>query len=327
MIVDVPTEQDFLGSGTGFLNLAWGASIDLIMGLEEYRIAEVDADGTIADDYWARAQGPLSTAIALAQQGTEFLLKARIASVSPFLLLVVQPRDWPKGCELIDTPFADFRSLDAQDLVRVHEATSGRRLSAEFRGEFERMRRIRNSLVHTVNKRNRFSASEVLKWILRAHREFDPDRPWMRVRSDYLDMAHPDGAFYSEYGWANRVARELRTTVDVLKPAECLTLLGINKKQRFYYCVDCEISDFGLDSHVKTAQLSPNRSTSTTLYCHACLGGVEIERMSCKKCTGNVLDQGAERCLTCGNYQAESRFSESFDLSAVARSGDGRESH
>jgi len=44
--------------------------------------------------YWAAAERELANAIAIAHQGVEFLLKGRIALVSPYLLIVQDPKHW-----------------------------------------------------------------------------------------------------------------------------------------------------------------------------------------------------------------------------------------
>jgi len=86
MIINVPTQDDFASQGITFLNLGWDAIFSLLL---DY--ANAENWGAIVDDehpmtYWKAAQKPLATAAALAQQGSEFLLRARIAAVSPFLL-------------------------------------------------------------------------------------------------------------------------------------------------------------------------------------------------------------------------------------------------
>jgi hypothetical protein len=118
VILDIPTTEDFVDSGTSFLNLAWDAAVDLLLNLTDASVDESDDDGTITDEYWRRAQRPLSTAVTLAQQGAEFLLKSRIAAVSPFLLFSGLPREWPKACDKSDVSFADCNRCTSRGLSR-----------------------------------------------------------------------------------------------------------------------------------------------------------------------------------------------------------------
>ncbi len=303
MILDIPTAADFRESGLSFLNLAWAEAIDLLLGLTESDLVEYDSDGTIADEYWKRSQRSLSTAVTLAQQGAEFLIKERIAVVSPFLLFSGSARDWPKGCERSDCSYAEFRTLDAQDLPRIHDTVAAVRLSAQFTGEFERLRKVRNSLVHTISKNQRFGPAEVLRWVLRTYNEFCSPATWTSARFDYLEEVSPGGVFPSEYTFRQRVARELRATMDVLEPAECKELLNIDKKQRFYFCLECHISDFGFDNQPKTAQLQPNTPESTEVRCQACGTQAKVARSKCGECDGNVVlvdEDESQTCLSCG---------------------------
>lgn len=66
----------------------------------------------------------LSSSLSLVQQAIEFFLKGAIVDTSPYLLIVDEPRNWPAGCSMQDIPFANFRTLDAQDLPRVHDTVA-----------------------------------------------------------------------------------------------------------------------------------------------------------------------------------------------------------
>jgi hypothetical protein len=72
-------------------------------------------------DYWFKAQPALANAFGLIQQAMEMALRGRIASISPFLLISRDPKDWPKTVENGAVPFSDFRTLDAADLIMVHQ--------------------------------------------------------------------------------------------------------------------------------------------------------------------------------------------------------------
>ena len=306
MITDIPARVDFEESGLTFLNLAWGTVVDLALGLQEIKVSEWDDDGTIADAFWERAQRPLATAVTLAQQGTEFLLKARIADVSPFLLLSGSPRDWPKGCDQTDTSYAEFRTADAQDLPRIHDAVFSQRLSAEFRSEFERMRQLRNSVVHTVRKNQRFATKELLTWVLQSFRELTNRRDWFRCRVDYLETVSPGGAIpdFNDCGYGPRIAEEFRLVVDALSRSECNGLLGLDKTTRWYHCPACHFRDSDLCDHAKSAQLVPNEPDSTVIHCFACGEDSTVVRVGCTNgdCPGNVIDADSEYCLSCGEY-------------------------
>jgi hypothetical protein len=60
----------------------------------------------------------LNNAISLLQQSLEIFLKAKIAEVSPFLLIAGDPQSWPSPNKLGQVEFSDFRTLDAAHLCR-----------------------------------------------------------------------------------------------------------------------------------------------------------------------------------------------------------------
>ena len=108
MIVDIPTKTDFDNNGIAFLNLAWQTVLSICLNFQEQsyqvqmgeapleKVHEAEEEDTwweqAVEDYWKATQQELATAVALAQQGTEFLLKGKIAHVSPFLLITGDPR-------------------------------------------------------------------------------------------------------------------------------------------------------------------------------------------------------------------------------------------
>jgi hypothetical protein len=81
MIIDVPTGDDLKSAGIDFLNLAWDTLISLSTKLKDaeyfYNVYYSDENEEVIDQlsseqYWKQAQRPLSTALSLIQQGTEF---------------------------------------------------------------------------------------------------------------------------------------------------------------------------------------------------------------------------------------------------------------
>lgn len=90
-ITDVPDHREL--SETGWLNLAWETVIDRVESyLEHLEHHELSNDSKPMPArkqkaYWYANRFKLNNAIALLQQALEMLLKARIAKVSPYLLL------------------------------------------------------------------------------------------------------------------------------------------------------------------------------------------------------------------------------------------------
>lgn len=203
MIIDIPTKADFDNNGIAFLNLAWQSVLSICLGLPEQPVEELGENATEeqrleaeAEDrrwaaeverYWQVSQQELATAVALTQQGTEFLLKGKIADVSPFLLISGDPRDWPSGCDREDIPFADFKTIEAQDLLRAHDTVCTPPLSDQFKDRFEQLRRLRNSVMHTVDRRLRFTTQDGILAILEMVEALVGPNTWLGLRRQQLE--------------------------------------------------------------------------------------------------------------------------------------------
>src|ERR1035437_2923933 len=147
MITEIPSAEDFHEAGFNSLNLAWTIVTELSHELENAQVEEWDADNEVADEYWSKAQSPLANALTLVQQGLELLLKSKIAKVSPFLLLSKEVRDWPSS-DKNDVSFADFRTVDTADLIKLHNSVCSDRLEDAFIQLFNLVRTRRNQIIH-----------------------------------------------------------------------------------------------------------------------------------------------------------------------------------
>src|SRR6266542_4268313 len=91
MITDVPAPQDFFDSGVELFDFAWNTVGELITNLAEAEAHFGIDTAEVSDDYWAAAKRRLTTALAMTQQGVEFILKGKVAEVTPYLLLAEPP--------------------------------------------------------------------------------------------------------------------------------------------------------------------------------------------------------------------------------------------
>jgi hypothetical protein len=301
MIIEIPDKFDFLQSGLSMLNLAWDAIASLYLDYEYVENEEWDEeDGDVKQEFWKAAQHPISVALALSQQGIELLLKSRIAEISPFLLLSGSPRDWPSGCNEKDTSFADFRTIEAHELIRAHDAVVAERLSESFKMQFERLRRLRNVIFHGVAKRSRPAAEDVFKIILEAVDNLYQPRSWFALRRAYLENT-PKFVAYPRDQLEIMLVSEALSLIKLLSPSEAKRFLGFDKRQRAYICYSCAVNCSDIDLQPKTALLQPNTSDSNQVYCFVCneLRSVKREVCGIEGCRGNVLDAEDEVCLTC----------------------------
>jgi hypothetical protein len=300
MITNIPTEADYENTALPLLNLAWENTIKFAVSLDEAK--QFASESIPENDYWIACQSQLSTAVSLVQQATEFLLKARIASVSPYLLITGTPREWPKGCNSSDTPFADFYAIDAQDLIRAHDTVAATRLPDGMKILFEEMRKLRNSIMHTVDNRLKLEVKQVVAAILEISNWSVGSCKWIEIRREHIEHSPNSIAYEASSDQATYLlAREMMKAVDILDPTEAKRFFGFDKKQRRYICPACASDCEDLEFQPNLAFLLPNEPSSTNLHCFLCGNDFAVIRKNCPEddCKGNVLSGDDECCLTC----------------------------
>lgn len=299
MIANLPTATDFYQSGNELLNFAWDTTSNLLTEFDEAGYYGYDKD-EISDKYWAAARRRLTTSLAIAQQGVEFILKGKIAAISPYLLISEPPSRWPSPYEGKAIEFSDFKTVDAQDLIRIYDTFSDTPLNAAFTEKFHSLRERRNAIMHSVGNNVSIHVTDVIESILFVHKALFPNESWPAVRREFLENS-PDSELGSGEYATNRTCWEVSIVKDLLKPAQVIELLGIDKKQRSYICPKClgrANTDSGFE--FKLAVLRPKSATATRLYCPVCNEEHEIEREQCEGCPGNVKCPENDICLTCG---------------------------
>lgn len=299
MIANLPTATDFYQSGNELLNFAWDTTSNLLTEFDEADYYGYDKD-EISDKYWAAARRRLTTSLAIAQQGVEFILKGKIASISPYLLIAEAPSRWPSPYEGTAIDFSEFKTVDAQDLIRIYDTFSDEPLNPKFTERFHSLRERRNAIMHSVGHNVGIHVTDVVESILFVHKALFPNESWPTIRREFLENS-PDSELGSGEYATNRVSWEISIVKELLKPAQVLELLGTDKKQRSYLCPKClDRANRDSDFEFKLAVLRPKSPSATHLYCPVCNEEHEVERQPCDGCPGNVKCADTGTCLTCG---------------------------
>ena len=300
VIADIPTPEEFERTGISLLNLAWDVVSALFVHAENSELKKWDDDGTVTDEFWAAAQQPLGNAQALLHQGVEFLLKARIAEVSPFLLLDRAVRDWPKDSGTRNVKFAEFRTIDAQDLVRLFNTVRDSRLDEGFARRIEEQRKSRNTFIHSIGKSASHSPGGLWLAILDISHHLIGKHRWLGLRRQYLETS-PASVAFSTDAVPVELAWEVRQLLEFLKPAPQEAYLGTSPKARFYICPTCATDCRDADFRPQTAQLRPNESSAKAVYCFVCGETHKVARKACvnTECKGNVIYKEERLCLVC----------------------------
>ena len=278
-----------------------------------------DAEREQADEeFWRKSQPQLGNALSLIQQGIELFLKGRIAEVSPFLLIVRDPREYPKANATGDIPFSEFRSIDAADLVKISNAVCSERLGDDFRTFFDEVRRQRNSFIHGVGTPTPLSASALIIYILRANDFLRPGERWASQRISHVgDDEYAGFGIFQDYNYVS-VVEEVATAVRALPPAANRSLLGFDPRRQRHICFNCwgETDSDRRDDFPQLAQLLEPEATSDQMWCCVCDLTQSVLRKECLNpdCHSSVfaVEAGATAetamCLKCSESDTRLRM-------------------
>lgn len=317
MIIEVPSQKDFFESGEDYLNSAWNEVIDLISEFKEV-VDLIDDDDMLSDDverYWRSAKQSLISALALVQQSVEFFVKGRIVSVSPYLLISGSPSSWPKKCNINDVEFSEFRTIDAQDLIKVHNTVFPDRLEDQFIQWNDLMRRNRNKTMHTVDKRIQVYPEDVIDSILYVHHYFIGENKWIESRRRYLDNTPVNSMRYiretteAEAYLRNSILSELKTVIESLPPSKSKLYFGFDKKAKSTHCPSCYIEVMNMDffdsSFMDSLAKSYQKDSDGNFKCFVCNYEGSFSSSRCVNECGNYLvDENTKVCTECGETYA-----------------------
>ena len=308
MITEIPSENDFSKASLNLLNLAWATSIQT---LKDLRDADSEWVNEITTEYWEKCQPILGNALTLIQQAQEMAIKGRIASVSPYLLIMRDVRDWPKNSDKENASFSEFKTLDASDLVKVHDSVSAMSFDEDFKRLFNEVRVQRNQIIHQGRAGSKINIIDIVANIIKTASKLHSDKSWVSHRRLFLEndnIATAHSIDHVDYV----VLDEFQIVTDLLEPAFCKKYLGFDKKTRSYICPQCwyhSHDHYTYDEDLpKLAKLLPNSPSSTKVYCLTCEQTSVVERRKCVECKGNVISDNqsgpADRCLSCAAHQS-----------------------
>jgi hypothetical protein len=303
--VNLPTPEDFYTSGKELLNFAWDSTATLLIEVDQAEEYVDESDlAEVSEQYWAASKRTLTTALTVIQQAVELVIKGRIAEVSPYLLISDGPSRWPSPYEGKPVDFERFRTIDAQDLLRVHDTFAPAHFDPEFVNNFRRLREIRNVVMHSAGKNVTVQVAEVVDSALFMHKTLFPHERWFPVRREFLRTAPSSALGAGEYA-TNNACWEASIVKKLLQPAQVRAYLGVEKKQRAYYCPAClddANSEVGLNH--KLAVLRPDSRDGCDLYCPVCDDIFHAERPArgADNCEATLYSSSAGRCLVCGRW-------------------------
>jgi hypothetical protein len=252
MIVGVPDHHILKETAIGWMNLAWDSAIDEARQFQDaeflYEDIEKEHGADVAkaaiEKHWRAKQLLLNNAFSLLQQCLEIALKAKIAEVSPFLLIAGDPRTWPKakdGTNIID--FSNFRTIDAVQLCGAVNTVSATPLSKEFTEFYDRLRQSRNKIAHLNASAIIIEVKSLLVDILTAQKHLFPDVRWTTFRNDYLRSTEQfddkDNLFSGDDYTPDVMAREVHTALQALDSDHLQEFFIFDDSEEAYRCPHC----------------------------------------------------------------------------------------
>lgn len=305
MIKDIPTSSEFNSAAKAQFDFAWDIVISFLLTLDDAgRYSDIDEGDEIA--FWETARQRILTALIIVQQGVELSLKGKLVSISPYLLIAGNPSDWPKDPDGSGVSFSDFRALDAQDLIKVHNTASTSQLDDDFVNLFEKVRKLRNKAMHTVDKELNVSAQDVVTILLEVHEHLYPSDNWVSTRRDFLFESPATHVHFDTDHVNGLIAKEFLTVFNFLTRSQIKRFFKIDKRQRLYLCPECHYESEKYEMiEPKYAVLQPNEPDSEHLYCFVCDSLHPVTRTDCTAddCPGNVISYETDCCCTCSSEQ------------------------
>jgi len=339
MIINIPTSSEFKQSATELLNTAWTQVVDLIIEFEglidlvkgDEIAPELTPDGlniirvpqateVINENslqYWKASKQTLSIALTLIQQAVEFYIKGRIVEISPYLLISSSISSGGKSNTLKDKPFSEFKSIDAQDLIKVHNTVTSERLDDSFISWYNEMRDIRNKLMHSVPKDIDLEAEEVLEKILCAHKYFSSSS-WTKDRKAFLSNtpAYSMEYFKREGNIApyilNQLYKELEVVLNSLKPSIISEYFNFRVKDRALLCPKCietiNSLDFPPDNYDEYLKSFQGSTIDNNFNCFICdyTETINFKDTNCNCCEKFYIEEKTSICLNCWCEEADS---------------------
>lgn len=300
MIIDKPTPHDFEKQSIQYLV----QSIDLIYKNEEGLEYFDDYDVT-KRKYWKYHKGILNNSLTLLFLSFENFLKKEICNVSPLLLLADSPKKWG------DKKNIAFNSLfihQFDDLLALYQELGLGSLTGAAITKISDLKLKRNQITHGVVK-DTITPKYILEvlYTIVIH-VWGKGVFWNQLKTHIFN--EPLFGLYDTDQEKSRISLYMDFFISYLEKKKTGEMLGVNLKQRNYYCPYCHYwlnyeagnweSNYGI--------LQPNSPKSTNLFCVVCGNNYRVSREKCSdtKCSGNVISEKGV-CLTCFLDQDDER--------------------
>lgn len=313
MIVNLPTVDGLTSMALKLYFRAWANVRDTLIQFDRHYpdsgfFGTPDKKWDDEREYFLEAiQEDLQANLALLQQCNELALKARIAEISPYLLLVKSDISFSNAAKDID--FAMLKTLDAVELPPAVNTLTLKPLSAAYIENYGKLRVLRNQYTHLGVAGIILDPLKMLGDMVEQYLALWPERAWLE---DQVDMASTgQGAFYDDKNWSPRQAVMYAFPYDrvIISNGQFKKLFGVTKAAVDYACHKC-LDDWAISRHgpyASEANTAYYRSSGKVVHCLMCGGDFQVgvgpcSRPACgsKFVAPDQADFGAGGCFRCG---------------------------
>lgn len=237
-------------------------------------------------------------------QSIEIGLKAKIAQISPYLILKEPHKRYSRNPK--DVGFSEFMTLDASELIGAVHSLTDAKLSENFCRLFDQIRSRRNVFQHLGMNEMELNIDQNFEIAAISYLELWPDSPWLTrwidTKSSRWHAAYYDYKNTSEHG---DVFMEWPYVRKYLKPEIFKRMFNAKETDVCFIHADCfEQAD------VRLSGLEPTKDYCTAyaagnnmLHCIACNEAFSARPIECDICDSSSFEDATmfsgRRCLRC----------------------------
>lgn len=315
MIIDVPKAEDFSDVGSTLLFLAWTKALDLLIALNDpLSPTTLRAPRDSRRHFFAAASIERKVIYTLILQSVEFLIKARIAQESPFLLL--EKKEFARADSVErKISFAELKTIHSSELVSINNSIGRAYIGRHAEDMISKLRKDRNKIIHSIDPTLEVGFKTLILTILECFSIFVGDEPFFKKYRNYLYNSsklakHKLPRSYRRIDYlciSLRILFQQAMTVKRLLRRDVFAkYFGCDKTALKYFCGSCW-GYLSSDEHFFQEPDTPIAKQRTVYRdkegryaCYVCGEQSKVyPSFKCWKCKRTLIQVGNGFCLNC----------------------------
>ena len=276
MIKNIPDPKDFYQASLNYMNISWGMAFEIYKNSKEV----LEDDGDI-EEYREAQRYQLNTALMLLSQSIELFLKYKICQINPFLFVHLKN-------EGVNCDFSELQSVDAKDLLNLHDQVQPVSLGSRLKKTFEEIRKKRNKIMHSSGI-DIHHEEEILIQIIKLS-DLLFNKTWLSLRIE----AHGNAYFSDSYVNTYDMISEFSLLKEHLTIGDFKIYSGFLPKDFVLKCWYCNHHmDYTLE------EFTCFRKSPLTYECIICNESGKLKRSNCTSCKIKSISSKDGYCLNC----------------------------